>query len=201
MGAAELVDEVELAHGERPVEPLAHEAAQPLLVGADRARGEVLRDEPAVAAVLGRVELEEVAPHLEHVLGQVLDHRRAADLGGEGLEVAQDRLDVGVLRQRPEAAAARLGVEVDRRLALESLEDLPRLVIGEEILVEEIDAGELGHRCAHGARGYQRLHNVSTPSGPRGLPDGPRARGRGVAGEGPQGRGAPGTRGLKGEAR
>ena len=33
-------------------------------------------DQPPVAAMLGRVELEEVAPGGEHVLGQVLDRRR-----------------------------------------------------------------------------------------------------------------------------
>ena len=76
----ELVHEVELALRQDLVEPVADQLAQPLLVARDRARGELRRDQPAVAAVLGRVELEEVPARGQHVLGQVLDRRRAAEL-------------------------------------------------------------------------------------------------------------------------
>jgi hypothetical protein len=118
---------------------MAHQLAEPLLVHADVARREVLRDQPAVPAVLWRVELEEVAPRLEHVLRQVLDRRRAADLRGERLGVAQHGAHVVVPRDRPEAAAVRLGVPVHGRLALQLVEHLPRLVVREQVVVEQVD--------------------------------------------------------------
>jgi hypothetical protein len=54
--------------------------------------------------------------------------------------VLQHGQHVVVLRDRPESAAAGLGVEVDGCFALEALEDLPRLMILEEVVVEEVDA-------------------------------------------------------------
>jgi hypothetical protein len=132
----QLVDEVELPLRQRPVHERHDQRPQPLLVAVHRPGREARGDQAPVAAVLGRVELEEVAPRLQDVLGQVLDRRRAPDLRRERLGVAQHGVHVGVLRHRPEAAPVRLGMEVDGRLALEQLEDLPRLVVCEKVVVE-----------------------------------------------------------------
>ena len=143
------MDEVKLAQRQDRVEPVANELAQPLLVARDRRRGELPRDQPAVAAVLGRVELEEVPARREHVLGQVLDRRSAADLRRIRLRVAEDREHIVVLGERPEAAAVGLGVAVDGRLTLEQVEHLPRFVVGEQVVVEQIDR-------LHRGGGYHR---------------------------------------------
>ena len=161
----ELGDEVELALGQRLIEARAHELAQPPLPARHGGRREVGGEEPAVAAVLGRVELEEVAPRGEHVLRQVLDPRRPADLRGEGRVVLEHGADVVELRQHPEAAApVGLGVEVHGRVALERLEDLPRLVVREEVVVQQIDRRS---RLPYRPHSTSALRNVSTTASER----------------------------------
>ncbi len=108
--------------------------------------------------MLGRIELEEVAPRGEHVLGQILDPRRSAELRGERAVILQHGPHVVELGDHPEAAiAVGPGVKVHRRLLLQRLEHLPRLVVGEQVVVEQID-GQTGSRGDAHARSasYQR---------------------------------------------
>ncbi len=78
----DLVDEVELALGERAVEHFAEHRADPILVGVDDADRERLGDDVAQAPVLGRIGVEHRHPRL-HLLGRQVHQRGAARLGRE----------------------------------------------------------------------------------------------------------------------
>ena len=150
---SELANEVELALRERLLEPMDNETPEPLLVPSDRLGREVGGEQPAVPPVLRRIELQEVAPRRQHVFGEILDRRCAPELRGERPRVLQHGEHVVVLRQCPEAAPRRLRMEVDGRLPLQALEQLPGLVVGEEVVVEEVWWNGLtsGDLCAAGA--------------------------------------------------
>ena len=88
--------------------------------------------------MLGRVELEEVPARLEDVVGQVLDRRSAADLGRERLRIPYDREDVVIAGDDPESIPVRLWVSIHGRVAQQQVEQLPRLMVGEQIVIEQV---------------------------------------------------------------
>ena len=108
----DLLDEVELPERQGPVEHRRRELAERELVGLDRPRRELRADEPAQARVPRRVGLEHRAARHLLLLVEVLEIRTV--LGGEGLRVAGDGDDVGVLRHAPVALAERPVVPPDR---------------------------------------------------------------------------------------
>ena len=82
---------------------------------------------------------------LELVGLHVLDLGDAADARREGVGVLEHRDDVVVAGHVPETAPARLLVPVDGRFPAQQLEDVPRLVLREEVVIEEIDIVEARH--------------------------------------------------------
>ena len=135
----EALDDVELAIGDGGLDERADQAVQPLLVAQHRARREVLREQPAVLRVPGRIELHEVAPLVELLDRVVDDARRPPHLARERAVVLQHREDVVVARDVPEARPVGLLVPVDGSLALEALEDVPGRALAEEIVVEQVE--------------------------------------------------------------
>ena len=98
----DLAHEVELALGQGDVQHLPRDLADLLLPDVHRARREAPVDQPAQLVVARRVHVDHRLARLD-VLGLEVLQRRAADLGGEELDVAVDVADVLVAGHRPEA--------------------------------------------------------------------------------------------------
>ena len=121
----DLLDEVELAPGQRLVQDLACEVAQQLLVGGHRPRREALVYDRAQARVLGRVGVQHRLASLDLVGVEVLERRRAG-LRREGAPVLQHGHHVVVAGDAPEPLAVLPVVPVHRRLVAHQRERLVR---------------------------------------------------------------------------
>ena len=122
----------------------------------ERARREVAREHAAPLRVQRRIGLHEVAARLEDVVGHRLDQRGAAVLRRVDRRVLEHLHDVVVARHAPEAVAVGLGVPEDRRLALQQLEHVPGLALGEHVVVEQVDVGEGQRVGRHAGKGTLR---------------------------------------------
>ncbi len=145
----DLLDEVELAERQRPVEDRGGQLAERQLVALDRPRSEGRPDEPSQARVARRIRLEHGLARDPLFLVEVLEVR--ALLGREGLRVAGHRDDVGVPRHAPVALAERPVVPPDRGLAAKEDEGLVRDALG-EVVVLEADVLEAQVAVEHGHR-------------------------------------------------
>ena len=134
----DVMDEADVLLLEGLVEDLVDDHAQLVLVARDRLRCEVAGKGLAPLVVQRRVGLHEVAPRLEDVGSHVTDAGGAAATGREDLRALEDVEDIGVLRHAPEAVVL-VRMAVDGRLALQPLEDVPRLALGEQLVVEQIE--------------------------------------------------------------
>ncbi len=141
--------EVELAERQHLVQDAPRQVAQERLVARQRARREVAGEQAAPLRVQRRIGLHEVPASLELVRLHVLDLGDAADLGRERRRVLEHRDDVVIARHAPEPATAGLVVPVDGRVAAQQLEHVPRLSLGEQVVIEEIDVVEPRHGPAH----------------------------------------------------
>ena len=124
--AADLGHEVELALGERAVQDVAGDVADPVLVLADPAGREALRADRAELRVPGRVGLEHRLPDLELLVVELLQGD-GAELRRVGPPVHVDRGQVVVAGDRPEAGVRRpLRMPEDRVLGAQVIEPARR---------------------------------------------------------------------------
>ena len=88
--------------------------------------------------MLRGVELKEVPARLEDVIGEGLDRRSPADLGRERLRIPHDRQHIVKASDDPEPIPVGLGVSIHGRVAQQDVEQLPRLMVGEQIVIEQV---------------------------------------------------------------
>ena len=150
----DVLDGVELALRDRGVDHARDARADVALELADRVGHERALQDPAVLRVLGRVlEQQQVAVHVERVdlIGMQED---PGPVGAERLRVAADLRDLGVARERPEAAAAG-GVPADRRLGAHAGEELVRRAFPEQHRIHQVDLRQIHIR--HYVKSVRRL--------------------------------------------
>ena len=129
-------DEVARLAALEPVEHADGDLADRVLVLGDPLRREAALEERLEAVVLGRVHPDEHRPRqLERE--DAGERRDAAELGGVGLPVAADRVDVVGGRDRPEAGLlgelSNLAVQCTGHFAAHLLEQLVRRAVGPQL--------------------------------------------------------------------
>ena len=145
----DVVDKADVLLLEGLIEDLVDDHPQLVFVPADRLRCEVARKRLAPLVVQRRVGLHKVAARFEHVGLDMTNARRATGLGRERLGALEHIEDIVVFRHAPEPVVL-IGVPIDGCLALHPFEDLPRLTIYEQAVVEQVELGNF--RCCHGGR-------------------------------------------------
>ena len=146
-GLGDVVDEVAGLAALEPVEHVAGDLADLVLVLGDPLRGEAALEERLEPVVLRRVHADEHRLHQLERDDRVGERGDAAVLGRVGLPVAADRVHVVLARDRPEAGL--VGVlgdlrrPVDRALRAQPLEQLVRRAVGPELPLADLQPVEL----------------------------------------------------------